>query len=98
MPKSLIFVLVIFLIIVYVYTFIKWRKRRKLHDKSDIDAFKNRYVNNHEREKYIDNPDETEPDQRIDYIDKEDFYKVIRDEAKKNKNNNEPERKFTLKF
>ncbi len=98
MPKSLIFVLVIFLIIVYVYTFIKWRKRRKLHGRSDIDAFKDRYVNKLDREKYVDIPSDEIEDQRVDYMDKAEFYRSVQSEIHDKGSKNEGERKFTLKF
>lgn len=98
MPKSLIFVLVIFLIVVYVYTFIKWRKRRKLHGRSDIDAFKDRYVNKRSGEKYVDIPDDEIEDLRVDYMDKDEFIRSVQSEIHDKGNKNEGEKKFTLKF
>ena len=98
MPKSLIFVLVIFLIVVYVYTFIKWRKRRRLHSRSDIDAFKERYVNKHAREKYVDIPDSEIEDLRVDYMDKDEFYRSVQSEIHDKDIKIEGEKKFTLKF
>ena len=98
MPKSLIFVLVIFLIVVYVYTFIKWRKRRKMHGRSDIDAFKDRYVNKKSKDKYVDIPDDEIEDLRVDYMDKDEFYRSIQSEIHDKDIKTEGEKKFTLKF
>ncbi|MCR4788252.1 MAG: hypothetical protein K5888_06690 [Lachnospiraceae bacterium] len=99
MPKTLIFVLIIFIAIVYIYTFLKWRKNRKKHSRSDIDEFKAKYLNKKERTKYINTEDKDEPeDLRIDYIDKNEFYRSVQDEIRNSKNNKEDDRKFTLKF
>ncbi|MCR4991062.1 MAG: hypothetical protein K6A38_09385 [Lachnospiraceae bacterium] len=103
MPTGLIFFLVVFIIIVYVYTFIKWRKRRKSNKESEIDKFKSKYIDKVDRNKYIntDNTDkngDTE-DLRIDYIDKNEYISEIQAAVHASDYLNDAEKKkFELKF
>ena len=71
MPKVLIVVIVAFVIAVYVYTFIKVRKRRKMLDNmNSVEDFKNRYKKNDDPVSFAG----------MDFIEKDEYHRQIQEE------------------
>ncbi len=75
--KAIIFLLIAFLVLVYIYTFIKIRKRRKSNNFNTVLEFKEKYIKdksipenqpNSNYKKYI-----TKYNSNIDYISKEEL-------------------------
>lgn len=84
--KSLIFVIVVFIVIVNVFTFIKIRKRRNnTRSINSVEKFHNNFN--------IEIPN-TESDIKIDYIGKEELHKQIQEELHPSKKQPKYEFKF----
>ncbi len=103
MTKGLIFLIFAFLAVVYIFTFIKWRKRKKSNSVSAIDEFKKRYVNRTGREDYINNvlydsAEDPVDNERIDYIEKDEFISQIQAELNNSNLNSGEHKKYELHF
>lgn len=83
--ETIIFILFAFLVIVYVYSFMKIRKKKKMGNKSEISEFHNKYHrksntanskkdNNIMYQKYI-----TKYNSSVDYISRDDFNNSVND-------------------
>lgn len=103
MNKFIIFIIIAFLVIIYIFTYIKWRKRKKSRGVSAIDEFKGRYVDKTGREQYVDlsslynSEDEDTQDHRIDFIEKDEFISEIQTEINNSKIQ-QPQKKYELHF
>ena len=75
--KALIFLLIAFLVLVYVYTFIKIRKKRKENKFSAVTEFKNKYLKKHTISDNQPNSNYkkqiTKYNSKIDYINKDEL-------------------------
>lgn len=104
MSKGIIFFIFAFLAVVYIFTFIKWRKRKKKGSVSAIDEFKSKYSRESKREDKInsvlyDFTDDSDVDNRIDYIDKDEFVSQIQAEVNNSKlGSSNSQKKFELHF
>ena len=103
MTKDLIFLIFAFLAVVYIFTFIKWRKRKKSNSISAIDEFKKKYVDRPKREDYLNNvlydsAEGAEEYERIDYIEKDEFINQIKAELNNSNLNSGEQKKYELHF
>ncbi len=75
--KAMIFLLIAFLVLVYVYTFIKIRKRRKANQINTIMEFKDKYLKNQTISENQPNSNYkkqiTKYNSKIDYISKDEL-------------------------
>ena len=86
--KVFIVITIAFIAGVYIYTFIKFKKRKLALKISSIDEFHDKYLNESNLSDQTKSEEQYNQLTQIDYITKEDFYQQIQEELYPKKDDN----------